>query len=516
MIYIVLITTSGALHVILAIIAFMNRQAFEGTRTFLWFSCFTAIYAFAYALCLASTSIGGMKFWTAIQYLGMPFSAPATLILVLQYIGLDKHLNKKTYFLYYIIPMISFLLVATNDFHHLFYQSVYLEYMNQTPIMQITVGQWYLIHGAYTFGTLAIAFVLLVIYWIKSKSKQIKQIVILLIGVAVPISTAFIYLIGLTPVGLDPVPISMLFSSSLYLYAIITNKFLLVPPIEKDYIFESMGDAVLVLDQTYYVKDYNQSAFYLFSNVKIGEHIATILGLDSPILPLIKKVNLEAIVTELELGEEYFQAKLSPIKTRNSSIVGITIVYTNITEQKREQLNLERLAYTDVLTQIYNRAYVLARAQEMFSHQQKMAAILFDVDHFKNINDTYGHFAGDEALKHIARLCRETIRKDIIIGRYGGEEFVLFLPIQELGEALTVASRLRKSIEEAPLMFNGNLIKLSASFGVAIEEQQLSVDELLEDADRALYGAKREGRNAVCLAVEEDYINISSETASIF
>ncbi|NMO75833.1 histidine kinase N-terminal 7TM domain-containing protein [Niallia alba] len=92
MVYIVLITMSGALHIILAIIAYMNRQAFEGMRTLLWLSCFVAIYAFGYALSLASTTIEEMKFWTALQYLGMPFSAPATLILVLQYIGYDKPL----------------------------------------------------------------------------------------------------------------------------------------------------------------------------------------------------------------------------------------------------------------------------------------------------------------------------------------------------------------------------------------------------------------------------------------
>lgn len=510
MIYIVLITMSGALHVILAIISFMNRKAFEGTKAFLWFSSFTAIYAFGYALSLASTDIGSMKFWTAVQYLGMPFSAPATLILVFHFIGLGKHLNKKTYFLYYLIPSISFLLVATNDFHHLFYQSVYLDYLNQTPVLQITVGQWYLIHGAYTFGTLAIAFVLLIIHWVKSKTKQTVQMIILLIGVTVPISTALVYLLGLTPAGLDPVPITMLFTSSLYLYAIITTKFLLVPPIEKDYILESMGDAVLVLDQTYHVKDYNHSASLLFSHVKIGTHIASLIGIDNPILPLFKKVTKKAVVTEVNLGEEYYQVKLSSLKNKDFNILGITMVFTNITEQKKEQLNLTKLAYTDALTQIYNRGYALEAAQKMFAQYPKIAAILFDIDHFKNINDTYGHFAGDEALKHVTKVCKRNIRKEIVIGRYGGEEFILFLLIEELEEALNVASRLRSKIEQSNFIYNDTVIRITASFGVAMKRNQLTLDQLIGDADRALYGAKREGRNTVCLAVEGDYMNIAS------
>ncbi|WP_400245108.1 histidine kinase N-terminal 7TM domain-containing protein [Niallia sp. JL1B1071] len=518
MVYIVLITMSGALHVILAIIAYMNRHAFEGMRTFLWFSCFIAIYAFGYALSLASTTIKGMEFWTAIQYLGMPFSAPATLILVLQYIGYDRHLNKKTYFLYYLIPSISFLLLVTNDYHHLFYQSVYLEYRNATPIMQITVGQWYLIHGAYTFGTLAIAFVLLSIYWFKGESRQTKQVVILLTGILVPIVASFSYLIGLTPSSLDTVPIAMLFSSSLYLYSIISTKFLLVPPIEKDYIFESMGDAVLVLDQTYHIKDFNKAAYTIFTNVNIGEHIAAVLGVDNQILPLLKKVHAESVILESEMGngpsKEYYQVKISSIKRGESTIVGTTIIFTNITEQKKEQLNLTKLAYTDVLTQIYNRAYVLSIGEKMFASHDKMAVVLFDIDHFKKINDTFGHLGGDEALKHIANLCKSMVRENGIFGRYGGEEFILFLFGTEMKGAVVIAGKLRRLIEESPLHYNEKVINITASFGVAVKEKDIALSPLIHEADKALYASKREGRNTVRLAANGEYITLSSVIAA--
>lgn len=515
MVYIVLITMSGALHIILAIIAYMNRQAFEGMRTLLWLSCFVAIYAFGYALSLASTTIEEMKFWTALQYLGMPFSAPATLILVLQYIGYDKHINKKTYFLYYLIPMISFLLIATNEFHHLFYQSTYLEYRNTTPIMQITVGQWYLIHGAYTFGTLAIAFVLLSIYWFKEKTRQTKQVIILLTGILLPISTSLAYLVGLTPSGLDPVPITMLFTSSLYLYAIISTKFLLVPPIEKDYIFESMGDAVLVLDQTYHLKDFNKAAFTLFSDVRIGEHIAAVLGLDNQILPLLKNIDANSIITEVEMSNksalDYYQVKVSPIKKGESTIVGTTIIFTNITEQKKEQMNLTKIAYTDVLTQIYNRAYVLSVAEKMLASHNKMAVILFDIDHFKKINDTYGHFGGDEALKHVAALCKSVVPENGVFGRYGGEEFIIFLFENEADEAVSISESLRRVIEESPLPYNEIVINITASFGVVVKENGLALTPLINEADEALYASKREGRNTVCVAVDGEYTKLSSK-----
>ncbi|AYV69060.1 hypothetical protein C2I06_20595 [Niallia circulans] len=514
MVFIVLITMSGALHVILAIIAYMNRQAFEGMRTFLWFSCFNAIYAFGYALGLASTTIEGMKFWTAVQYLGMPFSAPATLILVLQYIGYDRHLNKKMYFFYYLIPALSFLLVATNDYHHLFYQSVYLEYRNATPLMQITMGQWYLLHGAYSFGASAIAFVLLSIYWFKEKSRQTKQVAILLTGILVPVGASFSYLIGLTPNGLDPVPIAMLFSSSLYLYAIISTKFLLVPPIEKDYIFESMGEAVLVLDQTYHLKDFNKAASRLFIDVKRGKHIAAVLGLDDPILGLLKNIDTDSVISEVERtnksATEYYQVKISPIKKGESAIVGTSIMFANITEQKKEQLSLTKLAYTDSLTQIYNRAYVTALAEEMLVKHRKIAVILFDIDHFKKINDTYGHFGGDEALKHIASLSKALVPGNGVFGRYGGEEFILFLFGKEAESAIDLSRKLRRLIAESPFYYKEIVINITASFGVAIKENCLALIPLISEADEALYASKREGRNTVCVAENGEYIKLES------
>lgn len=181
-----------------------------------------------------------------------------------------------------------------------------------------------------------------------------------------------------------------------------------------------MGDAVLVLDQTYHLKDFNKAASRLFSDVKTGKHIAAVLGLDDQILGLLKNIDTDSVISEVERtnksATEYYQVKISPIKKGESAIVGISIIFTNITEQKKEQLSLTKLAYTDSLTQISNRAYVTAIAEEMLTKHRKIAVILFDVDHFKKINDTYGHFGGDEALKHIASLSKALVPKNGVFG----------------------------------------------------------------------------------------------------
>lgn len=517
MLYIVLITMSGALHVILAIIAYMNRKVFEGMKTFVWFACFTAIYAFGYAMCLSSLTLLEMKFWTVIQYLGMPFSAVTTLLLVLQYIGYDKHVTRKNTVLYYAIPFISFLLVATNEWHHTFYKEVSIVYLNQSPVMQVEIGQWYIIHGAYTFGTLCISIILLLLYWIKRKPKQWLQVLILVVGIVSPIVASFCYLLGLTPAGLDPVLIVMLFTSSLYLWAIISTDFLLVPPIEKDHIFESMEHAVIVLDQKRQVKDFNRAAKEQFPQVKIGNEVTEFLGDSFPLPACMESIREKSILTEYEhrtLDEQvsYYQVRISPIKKSHQYIVGMSLVFMDITEQKDEQELLKRLAYTDALTEIYNRAYLLSRGEELIVQKKRIIVILFDIDRFKRINDTFGHHGGDEAIKHIVSVCKKRMEDKMIFGRYGGEEFALLISEFDIQQGATFAEQLRESIEQSIFYYNGAEIKLTASFGVAQSESVRgdTLSEVFQEADHALYASKNVGRNMVTYAVNGEFKSLGS------
>ena len=127
--------------------------------------------------------------------------------------------------------------------------------------------------------------------------------------------------------------------------------------------------------------------------------------------------------------------------------------------------------------------------------------MILDIDHFKKVNDTYGHQAGDEVIRVLADLITETMRTTDIIGRYGGEEFVVFLPNTDLNNAKIVAERLREKSERCPVLHEDTTISFTISIGLA----EFSADYentmvWLEDADQALYSAKHNGRNRVCLA----------------
>lgn len=167
---------------------------------------------------------------------------------------------------------------------------------------------------------------------------------------------------------------------------------------------------------------------------------------------------------------------------------------------------LDRRARTDALTGLVNRGEFdreLRKALDLVDrYGRELSVVLVDVDHFKRVNDTHGHEAGDAVLQHVARLLQDGARTVDVVARYGGEEFVLLLPATAQVGAADVAERLRKGLETRPAALpDGSALPLTASFGVATYPAPgLARDQLLAAADAALYAAKRDGRNRVAVA----------------
>ncbi|HMA48363.1 MAG TPA: GGDEF domain-containing protein, partial [Magnetospirillaceae bacterium] len=158
---------------------------------------------------------------------------------------------------------------------------------------------------------------------------------------------------------------------------------------------------------------------------------------------------------------------------------------------------------TDELTQIPNRRGILETlAAELATsdrHALPLAVLMADIDHFKSINDTHGHAAGDAALRVVSRSLADALREGDAVGRLGGEEFLVLLPMLEGDGAQAAAERLRRQVEQARAAFEGHEIPLSVSIGIGCRRQGDSVDSLLARADAALYAAKGAGRNRVAM-----------------
>lgn len=168
---------------------------------------------------------------------------------------------------------------------------------------------------------------------------------------------------------------------------------------------------------------------------------------------------------------------------------------------------LEEMTAIDGLTQVKNRAFFDRQLADEWRRNARerhdMSLLLLDVDHFKKVNDTYGHLAGDACLKHMAQLCRESLnRPGDFVARYGGEEFAILLCHTHLEGAQVVAERMRKTVEAAPVEWEGNTIPLTVSIGVSsiVPMPKDDMKGLIQSADKALYAAKYEGRNRVMAA----------------
>lgn len=159
----------------------------------------------------------------------------------------------------------------------------------------------------------------------------------------------------------------------------------------------------------------------------------------------------------------------------------------------------------DSLTGTCNRGYLTELAEREVAlakrHGRKLAAAMIDIDHFKEINDTYGHHTGDEVIKQLVTTCLQNLREIDHFGRTGGEEFVCVLPESGQEEAMVCAERLRRSVEATTVETPQGQIRFTVSIGIAaLEESNANWEALLNDADRAMYRAKREGRNRIAFA----------------
>ena len=164
--------------------------------------------------------------------------------------------------------------------------------------------------------------------------------------------------------------------------------------------------------------------------------------------------------------------------------------------------DVERLAITDSLTNVYTRRYFLERFEEEIKRASlrkiKLAFLMIDVDHFKMVNDQYGHLTGDYVLKEISLIIKENIREIDIVGRYGGEEFCVVLPETDLEGAYLVAERIRKGAEERLIKAYDTSVRVTLSIGVSTYPSSgKETEELIDKADWALYRAKTQGRNCV-------------------
>jgi diguanylate cyclase (GGDEF)-like protein len=193
---------------------------------------------------------------------------------------------------------------------------------------------------------------------------------------------------------------------------------------------------------------------------------------------------------------------IAVLREEHDEFSGYTVVFRDITERKVSSDNLANLLTKDHLTGAFNRAHFFNVAEKEFARANRyghsISIIMLDADHFKHVNDRYGHPVGDEVLKSIVKVAEGVLRPGDTIARFGGEEFVVMLPKSNSLEASVIAERLRSSIEASSVDAGGEEIKVTVSIGCAsMSESRSTLKQLLTSADSALYHAKSMGRNCI-------------------
>jgi diguanylate cyclase (GGDEF)-like protein len=343
--------------------------------------------------------------------------------------------------------------------------------------------------------------------------------VLLILASLLPWSCHLAYRWGLSPYGLDIAPVGITLSGAVFAWAIFWSQLLDLVPVAHESVFASMSDGVLVLDRRDRLADYNPAAARCIAGLNrdaVGRGLKQALAAHPPLLRALEQARAPDPVSRLTSEEpsrecsvqgedrvRRIEVRASPVLSVHGVRYGTIAQLVDVTEQVELRERLRELATLDALTRLPNRRHLIESAERELEralrHRRALSIVVLDLDHFKRINDRFGHQAGDAVLvEAAARLTRGTRSHDFS-GRYGGEEFLMVLPETPPTQAALLAERLRSSFEAEPVSHQGWIIPLTASFGVSglVEGERSTLDELVSQADQALYEAKHRGRNRV-------------------
>ena len=514
--------SATALSLVAAALMWRRRSAPGGMLLFLLMLA-VAEYTLATGLEAASVPLSWKTVWAKLQYLGSGLVSTFLLLFAVKYTGHDRWLRGWRRFAVWLVPAANLAAVSTNQFHHWVWTGFLPGRPGANTLVYLHGPGFYAAVGA-LFVYLGIACSLLIGAAVRPVVIRRRQSVTVLLGTLFPLAAGVLYTFGITPLeGLDMAPIACLLSAVVLIASAGALRVFDLVPIARDALVEEMSDAVLVVDAAYRLVDLNPAARRL-------------LSLDSSAIgrPALDTVRVWREIegcgngdrgghTEVALTDappRFADVRVSPLLGRDRRVSGSLVVLRDITERhaaeaklqeahRRLEAHVDRIealqtelrerAIRDPLTGLFNRRHLdemLPRTLERTLHEgSALSAVMLDIDHFKQVNDRYGHEEGDRMLEILGRLLRERTRPADLACRYGGEEFVVILPLAPIDVARTRAEAFLSAFLDLSTQ-RGHPVTLSA--GVAtFPTHGTTPDDLLRAADEALYAAKLAGRNCV-------------------
>lgn len=276
-------------------------------------------------------------------------------------------------------------------------------------------------------------------------------------------------------------------------------------PIAYRQVFDESSFPVVIFDKSLYILSLNRRAKVLYKD-KFDFNSPFCLSdfdqFDKDFSSKLLQLGYYELSVTIRDREVYYQVKLEELN-KFGRLIGYLMTYQDITIHKLEMRKMEYMATYDDLTGIYNRRVFYAKAMQAFDdnviHKSSLSFIMFDLDNFKEVNDIYGHLAGDFVLASLAKLCKKSLDESMIFARYGGEEFIVFVGGASPIDAYDLACDMKACIEKNAFIYEKHRIFITGSFGISGTSGTVnkSFEQYLKDADEALYEAKNNGKNQV-------------------
>lgn len=505
-----LLFVAGSLSLFLALFALNIRQS-RLIHLFALFAGCVAVYAFGYGLELMSRNLGAMLFWSKVQYLGVSFIPGLILAIAMSYTGKPDAPGRVSLGVIFLIPVIVFWARVSNSFHHLFYASAQMVASDFGALMIIEPGPLYFVHAFYSNAAWVISFGLLLGFYFKTGGTYKRQILIISIGSAIQWLGYLAYLTGAGPEGLDLNPLLLCLTVPVYALGFVRFSLFRLVPVARDKVFEEMRDGIVVANHDLRLVDFNRKSAQLFPRLvrnNMGRSVIDLFADHPEVSKVFESPSPEDIevVLESSTGPLVFRLSHGPLHGKDGTKIGRILTLTEITAQKQFMDKLEKLATIDELTGIYNRRQFRALSKiELIRYgrnQRPAAVLLMDLDHFKAVNDTWGHQCGDQVLQTFTLAVKQDIRAVDIFGRMGGEEFMVFMPETPEPMALKTARRICRLTADLSMACEGKRVAFTVSIGVGgtwgLPEGEFStrgLETMIRMADKALYTAKQNGRN---------------------
>jgi len=498
-----------------------ERRGDPGSEAIFWACIAAAAWAALRTVSLALPGLEAKLFLERLIYIPVTITPLLWLGLAIGYSGRADLLRRWPMGIIYAVPLVTLMVVWTNGATGLFWTETALTDLDGVTTLSLTGGLWFRVHTGYSVAVILSSTVILALHVAQSPRHWWRLFWVFgAPGFLFALDLAYLTT-GLDSVIPRPDALGLPIAMSALAYGLMRRGDIDYAPVARSTVVEEMQDCVIVIDRQGRCVDVNQAATDLL-NVQ-----------PERLMPL----ELEVVLKKMRESDEQWSRYPDPLALRTldgdlrSFDLTVTrlgprggrdrsvLVLRDVTETVRMRTALEvserrlleanerlkRLANTDELTELPNRrSYFKALGRELERserYDQPVSVVLLDLDHFKQVNDTWGHPVGDRVLISAARAVEGICRDSDVPGRIGGEELAVLLLQTDVIEAELVAQRIRRRIAQVDHMVPGDHINVTASFGVATSGPgREDVDTLMAAADEALYEAKNSGRNCVVVA----------------